>query len=62
MNEILQSVLIDLIALEEIDRSLHFAVEVGVKEMVWIPEARSVGKGELHLLFVGVGDRNYSVA
>jgi hypothetical protein len=44
----LQRTLINLIALEKIDRSSRVAVE-----------AR---KGKLHLIFVAVGDRDYSVA
>src|SRR5262249_30170084 len=33
-----------------------------VEELVRIWEARPVGKGKLHLPFVGVGDRDYSAA
>src|SRR5437016_2416786 len=60
-DEILQSTLINLIALEKIDRSPRVAFEARVEELVRIWEARPVGKGKLHLIFVGVGDRDYSV-
>src|SRR5437016_12500950 len=60
-DEILQSTLINLIALEKIDRSSRVAFEARVEELVRIREARPVGKGKLHLLFVAVGDRDYSV-
>src|ERR1700722_15622723 len=52
----------NLIALEKIDRSPHVALEARVEELVRIREARPVGKGKLHLIFVGVGDGDYSVA
>src|SRR6267154_3221676 len=54
--------LTNLIALEKIDRSPRVASEARVEEVVRIWEARPVGKGKLHLIFVGVGDRDYSVA
>src|SRR6267143_3998501 len=54
--------LINLITLEKIDRSSRVAFEARVEELVRIWEVRPVGKGKLHLLFVGVGDRDYSVA
>src|SRR5215471_7969104 len=54
--------LINLIALETIDRSPLVAFEARVEEPVRIWEARPVGKGKLHLIFVCVGDRYYSVA
>ena len=38
------------------------AAEARVEELVGIPELRSVGKGQLHLVLVGVGDRDHSVA
>src|SRR5438876_400999 len=60
-DEILQSTLVNLIALEKIDRSSRVAFEARVEELVRIWEARPVGKGKLHLIFVGVGDRDYSV-
>src|SRR5216683_3471185 len=60
-DEIFQSTLINLIALEKIDRSPRIAFEARVEELVRIWEARPVGKGKLHLVFVGVGDRDYSV-
>src|SRR5260370_26504250 len=60
-DEIFQSTLIDLIALEKIDRSPRVAFESRVEELVRIWEARPVGKGKLHLIFVGVADRDYSV-
>src|SRR3989441_6587984 len=53
--------LINLVALEKIDRSPRVAFEARVEEFVRIWEARPVGKGKLHLIFVGVGDRDYSV-
>src|ERR1700676_4848483 len=52
----------NLITLEKIDRSPLVAFEARVEELVRIREVRPVGKGELHLPFVGVGDRDYSVA
>src|SRR4029077_15173269 len=53
--------LIDLIALEKIDRSPRVASEARVEELVRIWEARPVGKGKLHFIFVGVADRDHSV-
>src|ERR1700722_3839369 len=61
-DEIFQSTLIDLIALEKIDRSPHLAFEARIEELVRIREARPEGQGKLHLTFVGVADRDYSVA
>src|SRR5216684_479407 len=60
-DEIFKSTLINLIALEKIDRSPRVAFEARVEELVRIWEARPVGKGKLHLIVVGVGDRDYSV-
>src|ERR1700694_5206914 len=54
--------LINLIALEKIDRSPGVAFEARVEELVRIWEARAVGKGKLHLIFMGVADREHSVA
>src|SRR6267143_6930883 len=54
--------LINLIALEKIDRSPRVAPEARVEELVGIREARPVGKRKLHLIFVGVADRDHSVA
>src|SRR5882724_8270178 len=48
-------------ALEKIDRSPRVAFEARVEELVGIWQARPVGKGKLHLTFVGVCDRDYSV-
>src|SRR6266481_2809082 len=53
--------LINLIALEKIDRSPRVASEARVEKLVRIWEVRPVGKGKLHLIFVGVADRNHSV-
>src|SRR5438132_9424738 len=60
-DEIFKSALIDLIALEKIDRSSGVAFEARVEEFVRIRETRPVGKSKLHFIFVGVGDRDYSV-
>src|SRR6266404_9860080 len=60
-DEIFQSTLINLIALEKIDRSPRVASEARIEELVRIWEARPVGKGKLHLIFVGVADCDYSV-
>src|SRR5215469_11252365 len=38
------------------------AFEARVEELVRIGETRPMGKGELHLIFVGVADRDHSVA
>src|SRR6202035_4231473 len=54
--------LINLVTLEKIDRSSRVAFEARIEELVRIREARPVGKGKLHLTFVGVADRDYSVA
>src|SRR6267378_1806760 len=54
--------LINLIALEKIDRSPRVASEARVEELVRIREGRPVGKRKLHLIFVGVADRDHSVA
>src|SRR6266481_2772172 len=61
-DKIFQSTLINLIALEKIDRSPRVASEARVEEFVRIWEARPVGKGKLHLIFVRVADRDHSVA
>ena len=61
-DEIFQSALIDLVTLEKIDRSSRVAFEARVEELVGIREARAVSKGKLHLVFVGVADRDHSVA
>src|SRR6266404_7667027 len=53
--------LINLIALEKIDRSPRVASEARVEELVRIRETRPVGKCKLHLIFVGVADRDHSV-
>src|SRR5580658_7054413 len=60
-HEIFQSTLINLIALEQIDRSPSVASEARVEELVRIWKARPVGKGKLHLIFVGVANRDHSV-
>src|SRR5437867_11861807 len=49
-------------ALEKIDRSPRVASKARVEELVRIWEARPVGKGKLHLIFVGVADCDDSVA
>src|ERR1700724_4517513 len=49
-------------ALEKIDRSPRVASEARVEELVRIWEARPMGKGKLHLIFVGIADRDDSVA
>src|SRR5882757_6920655 len=54
--------LINLIALDKIDRSPRVASEARVEELVRIREVRPVGKRKLHLIFVGVADRDHSVA
>src|SRR5258705_1758199 len=54
--------LINLIALEKIDRSPRVASEARVEELVRIREVRPVGKRKLHLIFVRVADRDHSVA
>src|SRR4029077_19538173 len=46
----------------KIDRSPRVASEARVEQLVRIWEARPVGKGKLHLIFVGVADRDHSVA
>src|SRR4029079_1656225 len=61
-DEILERALVDLVALEKIDRAPRIAVEARTEELVRIGELRSVHKGQLHLAFVGIGDRDYSVA
>src|SRR5438876_3888979 len=61
-DEIFQSTLIDLVTLEKIDCSPHFAFEARVEELVGIRQACPVGKGKLHLVFMGVADRDDPVA
>src|SRR5215218_3613736 len=61
-DEIFESALVDLVALEKIYRSPRIASIVRVEELVRIRKARPVGKGELHLPLVGVGDRDHAVA
>src|SRR5260221_5745543 len=48
--------------LEKIDRSPRAASEARIEKRVRIWEARPVGKGKLHLIFVRVADRDHSVA
>src|SRR5690242_17578411 len=48
-------------AVEKIDRAPSVSSEARVEELVRIWEARPVGKGKLHLIFVGVADRDYSI-
>src|ERR1700733_13534206 len=60
-DEISESTIINLIALEKINRSPGVAFEARVEELVRIWQARPVGKGKLHLIFVGVADRDHSV-
>src|SRR6267378_7442299 len=54
--------LINLIAHEKIDRAPGVASKARVEELVRIREGRPVGKRKLHLIFVGVADRDHSVA
>src|SRR6266404_4304041 len=61
-DEIFQSTLINLVALENIDRSPRVASEARVEELVRIWKVCPVGKGKLHLIFVGVADGDDSVA
>src|SRR5690348_16703808 len=61
-DEIFQSTLINLIALEKIDRAPRVSLEARVEELVRIRKECSVGKGKLHLSFVCVADRDDSVA
>src|SRR5580693_9736817 len=51
----------NLIALEKIDRSPLVALEARVEELVRVREARPIGKGNLHFIFVRVADRDHSV-
>src|ERR1700730_4246199 len=60
-DEIFWSTLIHLIALEKIDRSPRVASESRVEELVRICEARPMGKGKLHLIFVRIADRDHSI-
>jgi hypothetical protein len=52
---------INLIALKKIDRSPRVASEARVEELVWIWGVRPLGKNKLHLVFVGIADRDDSV-
>jgi hypothetical protein len=61
-DESFESALIDLIALENIDRSPLVASEARVEKLVGVWEVRPVGKGKLHLILVGVADGDDSVA
>src|SRR6476469_6142481 len=61
-DEIFQGTRINPVALEKIDRSSRVAFEARVEQLVRIRQARPVGKGKLHLPFMGVGDRDHSVA
>src|SRR5216684_428667 len=60
-DEIFKSTLINLIALEKIDRSPRVALEARVEELVGIWQAGPVGKGKLYLAFVRVADRDHAV-
>ena len=60
-DEISQGRRIDLVTFEKIDRSPHFAFEARVEDLVGIWQRRPMSKGDLHLLFVGVGDRDDTV-
>ena len=61
-HEILESTLIDLVALEQIDRAIRIAFETRIEELVGILQPRTVGEGELHLLLMGIADRDDTVA
>ncbi len=61
-NQIFQRRRMDLVALEKIDRSPRIASKAGVEELVGIRKMRAVHKGNLHLILVGVGDRDHAVA
>src|SRR5215831_2865364 len=61
-HEILESPLVDRIALEEIDRAPLVAVEARVEEPLRIPQARPFVESELHLALVRVADREDALA
>src|SRR5215475_1958271 len=47
-NQSLQCLLIDLVALAEVDRAPRVALEARVEEAGWVLERRPLGKGHLH--------------
>src|SRR5208283_277751 len=61
-HQIFQRALINLIALEQIDRSPRVASQARVKKLVRIWQVRPMRKGKLHLIFVRVAHRDDSVA
>lgn len=60
-DEIFQGAVIYFVALEKIDGSPLVASEAGVEELAGIREVCAVGKGDLHFIFVGVGDGEHAV-
>src|SRR5580704_1342062 len=57
-DHVLQSPLIDFVALVEINRSPFIPVQAGVKELVRIWKACALIKGQLHLILVSVAHRD----
>ena len=57
-NEGRERLRIDAIALPVVDRTPHAAAETVVEEVVRIREARAVRERELHLVLVGIADRD----
>src|SRR4029078_2168250 len=57
-HESLQRALIDLVALEQIDRPSLVAFAARVEELVGIRQPRAVIEGDLHFPFVRVGERD----
>src|SRR4029450_12732941 len=61
-HQSLQRALIDLVALEEVDRPSLVAFEARIEELVGIRQARAVVEGALPLPLVRVGDGDDAVA
>jgi len=58
MDEILQSALIDSVALVEINRSPPIAFKAGVEELVRVWKACPLSKGQFYLILVSVTHYN----
>src|SRR5262249_32991148 len=60
-NKRLQCLLVDLVALVEVDGTPGVALEAGVEEAGWILECGPLGKGHLHDVLVGLAGTDQSV-
>src|SRR3954451_1462084 len=61
-HERLEGVLVELIALVQVDGAPRAGVEARVEEAGWVVERRSLGEGQLHLVLVGLAGEDHPVA